>query len=84
MRLDDSNKAFQYGSLRKLIGVSNNVTCTCSFTLPYSGNLLQEEIFANLMILLSEEIFVIFELITSYVFSMDNINPKIYTSFYFC
>ena len=28
---------------------------------PYSGNLLREEIFVNLAILLSEEIFAIFE-----------------------
>ena len=29
--------------------------------IPYSGNLLREEIFANLAILLSEEIFAIFD-----------------------
>ena len=46
----------------------------------YSGNLLREEIFVNLAILLSAEIC----LITSYAFSLDNMNPKIYASFYFC
>ena len=30
-------------------------------TIPYSGNLLREEIFTNLAILLSEEIFTIFD-----------------------
>ena len=33
----------------------------CIMMVPYSGNLLQEEIFVNLAILLSEEIFAIFE-----------------------
>ena len=41
---------------------------------------MREEIFANLAILLSTEVFVIFEF--NY-FSLDNINPKIYASFIF-
>ena len=57
------------------------------FWLLYSGNLLREEIFVNLVILLSEEIFAILNLITTpgiYAFNLDNMKPKIYASFYFC
>ena len=50
-------------------------------TLPYSRNLLREEIFANIAILPIEEIFVIFEAILIWAFSLGNINPKIYVSF---
>ena len=37
------------------------VKCLFLPQIPYSGNLLREEIFANRAILLSEEIFVIFD-----------------------
>ena len=50
-----------YGYDLSLHAAIENHVQTNTNHIPYSGNLLQEEIFVNLVILFSEEIFVIFE-----------------------
>ena len=44
-----------------LVLLCHSKSAACVISIPYSGNLLREEIFANLAILLSEEIFAIFK-----------------------